>query len=93
MTKIEKMFHHSSSLGLSILILISLTILGWNGRRWMEAVLDRCRLRKKKVMELDSIKEYEEEDEEDEDQRIIDSFPGKWLDGNWSNSNNNNNNK
>ena len=80
-------------LGLSILILISLTILGWNGRRWMEAVLDRCRLRKKKVMELDSIKEYEEEDEEDEDQRIIDSFPGKWLDGNWSNGNNNNNNK
>ena len=71
-------------LGLAILILISLTILGWNGRRWMEAVIDRFRFlrKKKKVMELDAIKEYEEEndedEEEDDDQRIIDSFPGKW---------------
>ena len=73
-------------LGLAILILISLTIMGWNGRRWMEAVMDRFRVlrRKKKVTALDSsIKEYEEELEDDEDdeddQRIIDSFPGKWL--------------
>ena len=76
-------------LGLSILILISLSILGWNSRKWVEAFLDKWCTRKKKTMkELDSIKEYEneelEDDEEDEDQRIIDSFPGKWLEGSWN---------